>query len=72
MLGCITGGIIKSSPRIFQTHLMRFNQPFPNTAVITITFGPFMSMETKKVVILIMKYNYILGYFHADGAFDDI
>ena len=68
----ICGVKLLPSPRIFQTYLTLFDQPFPNTAIIDKRLGPFMFIETRTVVILMIKYNHIIRYLHDDGASDGI
>ena len=69
---CKCGVKIRASPRIFQTYRIRFNQPLPKTTFINLCFGPFISFETFLVVILMIEYNHMPGYFHTDGASDGI
>ena len=69
---CKYGVKIRASPRIFQKYRIWCNLNFPNPAFINLRFGPFMFLETFLVVILMIKYNHMLEYFHADGASDDI
>ena len=72
MVDCIRGVKILSSPRIFQTYLILFDQPLPNTVIIKKRLGPFIFIETISMVILMIKYNHIVGYLHTDGVYDGI
>ena len=69
----IQGVKILSSPRIFQTYLILYGCTSPNTALIKNRLGPFIAIKTLTVVVILMiEYNHIIGYLHADGSFDGI
>ena len=67
---CKYGVKIRASPRIFQKYRIWCNLNFPNPAFINLRFGPFMVFETFLVVMLMIEYNNMLGYVHANGASD--